>query len=242
MLAPAALPAAGLFYWVGALGALYAVVLGAFRLLSGLRVWVLGGGRAVGPQLGAWAGGCAPRGGGGPRSVRLRVGEAVSGRRGRERGFEGQRRDSVRLWARSGPPRCPLALRSLVSEALLSGGSRSAVGPRSPTDGFLPLLRPGAPAAQLRAGVLRGAGAAVTRGAAPVRGAGRGPAHNSLVSVRPLLSDHEELRSSVPRHSGSDRGRSETLGQREGWREVCAGGVRNCERCLSDGVLRKALI
>uniref|UniRef100_A0A8V0Z420 3-ketoacyl-CoA reductase n=1 Tax=Gallus gallus TaxID=9031 RepID=A0A8V0Z420_CHICK len=55
MLAPAALPAAGLFYWVGALGVLYTAVLCAFRLLSGLRVWVLGGGRAVGPQLGAWA-------------------------------------------------------------------------------------------------------------------------------------------------------------------------------------------
>uniref|UniRef100_A0A8C9EP09 Hydroxysteroid 17-beta dehydrogenase 12 n=1 Tax=Pavo cristatus TaxID=9049 RepID=A0A8C9EP09_PAVCR len=55
MLAPAALPAAGLLYWVGALGVLYTAVLGVFRLLSGLRVWVLGGGRTVGPQLGAWA-------------------------------------------------------------------------------------------------------------------------------------------------------------------------------------------
>ncbi|XP_005522462.1 PREDICTED: very-long-chain 3-oxoacyl-CoA reductase [Pseudopodoces humilis] len=56
MVAPAALPAAGLFYWVGALGALYAAVLASYRLLTGLRVWVLGSGAAaVGPALGAWA-------------------------------------------------------------------------------------------------------------------------------------------------------------------------------------------
>ncbi|KAM7041478.1 very-long-chain 3-oxoacyl-CoA reductase [Acridotheres tristis] len=56
MVAPAALPAAGLFYWVGALGALYAAALASYRLLAGLRVWVLGSGAAaVGPALGAWA-------------------------------------------------------------------------------------------------------------------------------------------------------------------------------------------
>ncbi|KAL2303437.1 hypothetical protein Nmel_008705, partial [Mimus melanotis] len=52
----AALPAAGLFYWVGALGALYAAALASYRLLAGLRVWVLGSGAAaVGPALGSWA-------------------------------------------------------------------------------------------------------------------------------------------------------------------------------------------
>ncbi|RMC00290.1 hypothetical protein DUI87_22897 [Hirundo rustica rustica] len=57
MVAPAALPAAGLFYWVGALGALYAAALASYRLLVGLRVWVLGSGAAaVGPAVGAWAG------------------------------------------------------------------------------------------------------------------------------------------------------------------------------------------
>lgn len=62
MVAPAALPAAGLFYWVGALGALYAAALALYRLLTGLRVWVLGSGAAaVGPALGAWAGECASR-------------------------------------------------------------------------------------------------------------------------------------------------------------------------------------
>ncbi|KAM6133166.1 very-long-chain 3-oxoacyl-CoA reductase [Phoenicopterus ruber ruber] len=56
MVAPAALPAAGLLYWVGALGALYAAALASYRLLAGLRVWVLGSGAAaVGPALGAWA-------------------------------------------------------------------------------------------------------------------------------------------------------------------------------------------
>lgn len=109
MLAPAALPAAGLFYWVGALGVLYTAVLCAFRLLSGLRVWVLGGGRAVGPQLGAWAGGCARRGGGGSAFCpSARVGGGVEDGRG---GLEGRRWASVGLRARSGPPRSPLALR-----------------------------------------------------------------------------------------------------------------------------------
>lgn len=62
MVAPAALPAAGLFYWVGALGALYAAALASYRLLAGLRVWVLGSGAAaVRPELGAWAGECASR-------------------------------------------------------------------------------------------------------------------------------------------------------------------------------------
>lgn len=62
MVVPAALPAAGLFYWVGALGALYAAALASYRLLAGLRVWVLGSGAAaVGPALGAWAGECASR-------------------------------------------------------------------------------------------------------------------------------------------------------------------------------------
>uniref|UniRef100_A0A8D0FSM6 3-ketoacyl-CoA reductase n=1 Tax=Strix occidentalis caurina TaxID=311401 RepID=A0A8D0FSM6_STROC len=56
MVAPAALPAAGLLYWVGALGVLYAAALASYRLLAGLRVWVLGSGpAAVGPALGAWA-------------------------------------------------------------------------------------------------------------------------------------------------------------------------------------------
>ncbi|KAJ7416907.1 hypothetical protein WISP_67616 [Willisornis vidua] len=59
MVAPAALPAAGLLYWVGALGALYAAALASYRLLAGLRVWVLGSGAAaVGPALGAWAAQC----------------------------------------------------------------------------------------------------------------------------------------------------------------------------------------
>ncbi|XP_030307793.1 LOW QUALITY PROTEIN: very-long-chain 3-oxoacyl-CoA reductase [Calypte anna] len=54
--AAAALPAAGLFYWVGALGVLYAAAVGSYRLLAGLRLWVLGSGNAtVGPALGAWA-------------------------------------------------------------------------------------------------------------------------------------------------------------------------------------------
>ncbi|KAM9381208.1 very-long-chain 3-oxoacyl-CoA reductase [Phaethornis superciliosus] len=54
--AVAALPAAGLFYWVGALGALYAAAVGSYRLLAGLRLWVLGSGNAtVGPALGGWA-------------------------------------------------------------------------------------------------------------------------------------------------------------------------------------------
>ncbi|KAM6394499.1 LOW QUALITY PROTEIN: very-long-chain 3-oxoacyl-CoA reductase [Pluvialis apricaria] len=56
MVAPAALPAAGLLYWLGALGALSAAALASYRLLAGLRVWVLGSGAAaVGPALGAWA-------------------------------------------------------------------------------------------------------------------------------------------------------------------------------------------
>ncbi|XP_067152415.1 very-long-chain 3-oxoacyl-CoA reductase [Apteryx mantelli] len=55
MVAPAALPAAGLLYWLGALGAVYVAARAAFRLLAGLRVWVLGGAAAVGPPLGAWA-------------------------------------------------------------------------------------------------------------------------------------------------------------------------------------------
>ncbi|XP_074708618.1 very-long-chain 3-oxoacyl-CoA reductase [Strix uralensis] len=56
MVVPAALPAAGLLYWVGALGVLYAAALASYRLLAGLRVWVLGSGAAaVGPALGAWA-------------------------------------------------------------------------------------------------------------------------------------------------------------------------------------------
>ncbi|KAM6130985.1 LOW QUALITY PROTEIN: very-long-chain 3-oxoacyl-CoA reductase [Pterocles gutturalis] len=54
--AAAALPAAGLLCWVGALGALYAAALASYRLLAGLRVWVLrSGAAAVGPALGAWA-------------------------------------------------------------------------------------------------------------------------------------------------------------------------------------------
>lgn len=62
MVAPAALPAAGLLYWLGALGALSAAALASYRLLAGLRVWVLGSGAAaVGPALGAWAGECASR-------------------------------------------------------------------------------------------------------------------------------------------------------------------------------------
>lgn len=62
MVAPAALPAAGLFYWLGALGAFYAAALALYRLLTGLRLWVLGSGAgAVGPALGAWAGECASR-------------------------------------------------------------------------------------------------------------------------------------------------------------------------------------
>lgn len=62
MVAPVALPAAGLLYWVGALGALYAAALASYRLLAGFRVWVLGSGAAaVGPALGAWAGECASR-------------------------------------------------------------------------------------------------------------------------------------------------------------------------------------
>ncbi|KAM6074096.1 LOW QUALITY PROTEIN: very-long-chain 3-oxoacyl-CoA reductase [Chlamydotis macqueenii] len=56
MVALAALPAAGLLYWVGALGALCATALASYRLLTGLRVWVLGtGAAAVGSALGAWA-------------------------------------------------------------------------------------------------------------------------------------------------------------------------------------------
>ncbi|XP_074887051.1 LOW QUALITY PROTEIN: very-long-chain 3-oxoacyl-CoA reductase [Buteo buteo] len=52
----AGLPAAGLFYWVGALGALYAAAVASYRLLAGIRLWVLGSGAAaVGPALGAWA-------------------------------------------------------------------------------------------------------------------------------------------------------------------------------------------
>ncbi|XP_027314992.3 very-long-chain 3-oxoacyl-CoA reductase [Anas platyrhynchos] len=50
------LPAAGLLWWVGALGALYAAVRGALGLLGALRVWGIGAGRAaLGPGLGAWA-------------------------------------------------------------------------------------------------------------------------------------------------------------------------------------------
>ncbi|KAM9239672.1 LOW QUALITY PROTEIN: very-long-chain 3-oxoacyl-CoA reductase [Leptosomus discolor] len=56
MVSSLALPAAGLIYWVGALGALYAVALASYRLLAGFRLWVLGSGNAaVGPALGAWA-------------------------------------------------------------------------------------------------------------------------------------------------------------------------------------------
>lgn len=62
MVAAAALPAAGLLYWVGALSVLSAAALASYRLLAGLRVWVLGSGAAaVGPALGAWAGECASR-------------------------------------------------------------------------------------------------------------------------------------------------------------------------------------
>ncbi|XP_064308383.1 very-long-chain 3-oxoacyl-CoA reductase [Phalacrocorax carbo] len=57
MAGPAALPAtAGLLYWLGALGALYAAAVVTYRLLAGFRLWVLGSGAAaVGPALGAWA-------------------------------------------------------------------------------------------------------------------------------------------------------------------------------------------
>ncbi|KAM8807550.1 LOW QUALITY PROTEIN: very-long-chain 3-oxoacyl-CoA reductase [Eudromia elegans] len=51
-----ALPAAGLLYWVGALGAGCVAARAAYRLLAALRVWVLrAGAAAVGPALGAWA-------------------------------------------------------------------------------------------------------------------------------------------------------------------------------------------
>ena len=133
MLAPAALSAAGLLDWVGALGVLHTAVLCAFRLLSGLRVWVLGGGRAVGPQLGAWAGGCARRGGGGPLSVRPRVWEAASRTgAGASRGDAGPRRGSGHARDRPGvlslsappPPPPPPG-----SEAPLSGGLWRAACP-----------------------------------------------------------------------------------------------------------------
>uniref|UniRef100_A0A672TKT7 3-ketoacyl-CoA reductase n=2 Tax=Strigops habroptila TaxID=2489341 RepID=A0A672TKT7_STRHB len=56
MVGPGALPAAGLLYWLGALGTACAAALASYRLLVAFRVWVLrSGAAAVGPALGAWA-------------------------------------------------------------------------------------------------------------------------------------------------------------------------------------------
>lgn len=84
--AAAGLPAAGLFYWVGALGALYAAAVASYRLLAGIRLWVLGSGAAaVGPALGAWAGECESRGVATalPRTGRGTGAELLAGRAGR---------------------------------------------------------------------------------------------------------------------------------------------------------------
>ncbi|XP_006038613.1 very-long-chain 3-oxoacyl-CoA reductase-like isoform X1 [Alligator sinensis] len=51
----ASLPAAGLLYWVGALSAAYVTLRAGYRLVAGLRVWVLGRRALPGPGLGAWA-------------------------------------------------------------------------------------------------------------------------------------------------------------------------------------------
>ncbi|XP_039392745.1 very-long-chain 3-oxoacyl-CoA reductase isoform X4 [Mauremys reevesii] len=52
---PGTLPSGGLLYWVGVLSAVYITVRAAYRLLAGLRVWVLGSPVVLGPGLGAWA-------------------------------------------------------------------------------------------------------------------------------------------------------------------------------------------
>ncbi|XP_005286808.1 very-long-chain 3-oxoacyl-CoA reductase isoform X1 [Chrysemys picta bellii] len=49
------LPSGGLLYWVGVLSAVYITVRATYRLLAGLRVWVLGSPVVLGPGLGAWA-------------------------------------------------------------------------------------------------------------------------------------------------------------------------------------------
>ena len=44
-------------FWLGALTATWASVCLVYRLLSGIKVWVLGNGRLVSPsKLGKWAG------------------------------------------------------------------------------------------------------------------------------------------------------------------------------------------
>uniref|UniRef100_A0A8C0G0Q5 Hydroxysteroid 17-beta dehydrogenase 12 n=1 Tax=Chelonoidis abingdonii TaxID=106734 RepID=A0A8C0G0Q5_CHEAB len=55
MVVPGTLPSGGFLYWVGVLSAVYITVRATYRLLAGLRVWVLGSPVVLGPGLGAWA-------------------------------------------------------------------------------------------------------------------------------------------------------------------------------------------
>ncbi|XP_040266594.1 very-long-chain 3-oxoacyl-CoA reductase [Bufo bufo] len=48
-------PCAGFFWYLGVIAASWWGVRGAWRLLSGARVWVLGSGAQVGPRIGKWA-------------------------------------------------------------------------------------------------------------------------------------------------------------------------------------------
>ncbi|XP_030415859.1 very-long-chain 3-oxoacyl-CoA reductase isoform X1 [Gopherus evgoodei] len=52
---PGSLFSGGFLYWVGVLSAVYITVRATYRLLAGLRVWVLGSPVVLGPGLGAWA-------------------------------------------------------------------------------------------------------------------------------------------------------------------------------------------
>ncbi|XP_050811419.1 very-long-chain 3-oxoacyl-CoA reductase isoform X1 [Gopherus flavomarginatus] len=55
MAIPGSLFSGGFLYWVGVLSAVYITVRATYRLLAGLRVWVLGSPVVLGPGLGAWA-------------------------------------------------------------------------------------------------------------------------------------------------------------------------------------------